>query len=52
MPFSSKSQISMMVHKVDNSLLIDDFDIHKNLLRKQNVSVKIKDVHALLFHIT
>ncbi|XP_062611260.1 LOW QUALITY PROTEIN: erythroid differentiation-related factor 1-like [Saccostrea cucullata] len=35
MPFSSKSQISMMVHKVDNSLLIDDFDIHKNLLRKQ-----------------
>ncbi|XP_048747467.2 erythroid differentiation-related factor 1-like [Ostrea edulis] len=36
MPFSSKSQISMMVHKVDNSLLIDDFDIHKNLLRKQN----------------
>lgn len=35
MPFSSKSQISMMVHKIDNSLLIDDFDIHKNLLRKQ-----------------
>ena len=28
----------MMVHKVDNSLLIDDFDIHKNLLRKQSVS--------------
>ena len=25
----------MMVHRVGNTLLLDDFDIHKHLLRKQ-----------------
>ena len=35
MPFGSKSQISMMVHRVGNSLLIDDFDVHRLLLRQQ-----------------
>ncbi len=25
----------MMVHRVGNTLLIDEFDIHKHLLRKQ-----------------
>ena len=31
----SKDHVSMMVHRVGNTLLLDDFDIHKHLLRKQ-----------------
>ena len=33
-PFSN-GPVSMMVHRVGCTLLLDDFDIHKNLLRKQ-----------------
>ncbi|KAL1490907.1 hypothetical protein ABEB36_011582 [Hypothenemus hampei] len=29
----SKSHISMMVHRVENTLLLDDFDIYKHLLK-------------------
>lgn len=32
--YSAKSVISMMVHRVGNTLLIDEFDIQKYLLRK------------------
>ncbi|XP_011179786.2 erythroid differentiation-related factor 1 [Zeugodacus cucurbitae] len=34
MPYTSKSAISMIVHKVGNTLLLDEFDIQKYLLRK------------------
>lgn len=34
LPYSSKSNISLMIHRVQNTLLIDDFDIHKYLLRQ------------------
>lgn len=34
LPYSSKSAISMVVHKVGNTLLLDEFDIQKYLLRK------------------
>ena len=34
MPFSS-SHVSMMVHRVGSTLLLDEFDIHTHLLRKQ-----------------
>lgn len=26
-------KVSMMVHRIENTLLIDEFDIHKHLLR-------------------
>ena len=29
----SKGPVSMMVHRIENTLLIDEFDIHKHLLR-------------------
>ncbi|XP_063698705.1 erythroid differentiation-related factor 1 [Culicoides brevitarsis] len=32
LPYSEKSVISMIVHRVNNTLLIDDFDIHKYFL--------------------
>ncbi|XP_050399399.1 erythroid differentiation-related factor 1 [Patella vulgata] len=35
MPFSSSSHISMMVHRVGQTLLLDEFDIHQHLLRKE-----------------
>lgn len=31
----SQGQVSMMVHRVENTLLIDDFDIYKHLLRTE-----------------
>lgn len=34
LPYAPKSPISMMVHKVGNALLIDEFDIQKYLLRR------------------
>ncbi|KAH8370610.1 hypothetical protein KR093_004353, partial [Drosophila rubida] len=34
LPYSAKSAISMVVHKVGNTLLLDEFDIQKYLLRK------------------
>lgn len=33
LPYSAKSGISMMIHRIENTLLIDEFDIHKYLLR-------------------
>lgn len=34
LPYSAKSGISLMIHRIENTLLIDDFDIHKYLLRQ------------------
>ncbi|KAH8286517.1 hypothetical protein KR054_010593, partial [Drosophila jambulina] len=34
LPYSAQSAISMVVHKVGNTLLLDEFDIQKYLLRK------------------
>ena len=34
MPYSSNGAISMIVHKVGNTILLDEFDIQKYLLRK------------------
>ncbi|XP_055390389.1 erythroid differentiation-related factor 1 isoform X2 [Condylostylus longicornis] len=34
LPYSPKTVISMLVHKVGNTLLLDEFDIQKYLLRK------------------
>lgn len=36
LPYAPKSSISMMVHRVENTLLIDEFDIHKYLLQQVN----------------
>lgn len=36
-PFEN-SHISMMVHRVGKTLLLDEFDIHKHLLRKEQVN--------------
>ncbi|KAK8396959.1 hypothetical protein O3P69_005150 [Scylla paramamosain] len=33
-PFNSKAHVSMMIHRVGKTLLIDDFDIYKYLLRQ------------------
>lgn len=35
----SKAPVSMMVHKVGRTVLIDEFDIHRHLLRKQKVFI-------------
>jgi hypothetical protein len=32
----SKSNVSMMVHRVGNTLMLDEFDIHRYLLRQQD----------------
>ncbi|CAH1782614.1 unnamed protein product [Owenia fusiformis] len=34
-PYSKGNHISMMVHRVGKTLLLDEFDIHRHLLRKQ-----------------
>jgi DNA-binding transcriptional regulator GbsR (MarR family) len=31
----SKSHVSMMVHRIGKTLLLDEFDVHKHLLRQQ-----------------
>lgn len=36
LPYSPNSSISMMVHRIENTLLIDEFDIHKYLLRQSD----------------
>ncbi|XP_017136606.1 erythroid differentiation-related factor 1 [Drosophila miranda] len=36
LPYSAQSPISMVVHKVGNTLLLDEFDIQKYLLRKSD----------------
>lgn len=33
-PYSDKNGLSFFVHRIGNTLLIDDFDIHKYLLWK------------------
>ncbi|RUS90966.1 hypothetical protein EGW08_001270 [Elysia chlorotica] len=35
MPFSSSPQISIMVHRLGKTLLLEDFDIVKHIIRKQ-----------------
>ena len=37
MPYS-KGHISMMVHRIGKTLLIDEFDVHKHLIRQQQVT--------------
>lgn len=32
----SQSNVSMMVHRVGNTLMLDEFDIHRYLLRQQD----------------
>ncbi|KAG4071255.1 hypothetical protein HA402_003959 [Bradysia odoriphaga] len=34
LPYSPKSTISMMVHRIENTLLLDDFDLYKFLLQQ------------------
>lgn len=36
LPYTSNCTISMMVHRIGNTLLIDDFDIHRFLLQQEN----------------
>ena len=36
MPYE-KSHMSMMVHRIGKSLLLDEFDIHKHLFRQEQV---------------
>lgn len=36
LPYSAKSGISLMIHRIENTLLIDEFDIHKYLLRQSD----------------
>ena len=48
MPFE-KSHMSMMVHRIGKSLLLDEFDIHKHLFRQEQVSfVKYEQRHENL----
>uniref|UniRef100_A0A2M4CZA1 Erythroid differentiation-related factor 1 n=1 Tax=Anopheles darlingi TaxID=43151 RepID=A0A2M4CZA1_ANODA len=35
LPYSSKSVISMIVHRIENTLLIDEFDVAKYLLQQE-----------------
>lgn len=35
MPFAQDQPLSLMVHRIGKTLLIDEFDIHKHLFRKQ-----------------
>lgn len=36
LPYSQKTVVSMIVHRIENTILIDEFDIHKYLLRQSN----------------
>lgn len=36
LPYSSNCTISMMVHRIGNTLLIDDFDVHRFLLQQED----------------
>lgn len=36
LPYSQNSQISMIVHRIGNTLLIDDFDVHRFLLKQED----------------
>lgn len=36
LPYAANSVISMMVHRIGNTLLIDEFDVHKYLLQQEN----------------
>ena len=34
MPYSSAS-VSLLVHRIGNTLMLDEFDVHRHLLRQQ-----------------
>lgn len=36
LPYASNCTISMMIHRIGNTLLIDDFDIHRFLLQQED----------------
>lgn len=36
LPYASNCSISMMVHRIGNTLLIDDFDVHRFLLEQED----------------
>lgn len=36
LPYTPKCNISMMVHRIGNTLLIDDFDVHRFLLKQED----------------
>lgn len=36
LPYASNCSISMMVHRIGNTLLIDDFDVHRFLLQQED----------------
>lgn len=36
LPYASNCSISMMVHRIENTLLIDDFDVHRFLLQQED----------------
>lgn len=36
LPYASNSMISMMVHRIGNTLLIDEFDVHRFLLQQED----------------
>lgn len=36
LPYASNCSVSMMVHRIGNTLLIDDFDVHRFLLQQED----------------
>lgn len=40
LPYASNCSISMMVHRIGNTLLIDDFDVHRFLLQQEDCNWK------------
>ena len=42
MPFNKTTQVSLMIHRIDNTLLIDEFDIHSHLLKMEKVIFSIQ----------
>jgi hypothetical protein len=37
MPFDKHKQVSLMIHRIGKTLLIDEFDIHSHLLKIEKV---------------
>ena len=46
MPYTFQSPISLMVHRVGNTILIDDFDIQKYLRRQSQVQLVLLSYSA------
>lgn len=40
LPYAANCSISMMVHRIGNTLLIDDFDVHRFLLKQEDCNWK------------